>query len=285
MLDSGAFSAWNKGEIIPIYDYIDFIKEHHQYFTHIVCLDVIDNPILSEVNHLIMLKELNEYNLTIIPVFHSGESFKVLDYMVEKGYRYIGISPNNNWNELSKRSWLKRVFLRRDFEKLGIKTHGFGYQSIDGLSFIPLTTTDASTWRIAAGYGRIVNPDIPSLRYSDRTLVNHIDNIPGGDPKFVTELCQELGIDINDLRTKEWSRVYFNTEALDRLISKDKKDVSYSVELFEEEKNDDFTEEKVLFQLQSCLKMGHEYKGLIEVNNIKSSGRIRKTKIEKDWLF
>lgn len=283
ILDSGAFSAWTHGEFIFLYDYIDFIKKYHSYFTHIVCLDVIDNPILSEVNHLIMLEELEDYNLTIIPVFHSGEPFSVLDYMVEKGYKYIGISPNNNWREEEKRKWLRRVFSRHDFEKLGIKTHAFGYQSIEGLKYFPLTTTDSTTWQLGAGYGRVINP-VLSLRYSDKSSFapEHIDNVPGEDPKFITNLCNDLGLTINDLKTKRSSRVIFNTEALYQLVSAEKIiPESNSIELFDEGADISFTEEKILNQLKICKKMGREYRGSFEILPPQKKNRKIKSKEEK----
>lgn len=282
MLDSGAYSAWSHSIAISLYDYIDFIKKYRQYFTHIICLDVIDDPILSEVNHLIMLDELKEYDLEIIPVFHSGEPFSVLDYMVKKGYKYLGISPNNNWRETEKREWLKRVFSRYDFEKLGIKTHGFGYQSVTGIRYFPLTTCDAATWEIMSGYGRVIHPTL-NIRYSDKSTwtSEHIDNM-GGNPEFITTICNEMRITTDDLRTKRSSRVLFNAEALDRLVSLEKKSYdSEMIELFEDEDTGDFTEEKVLSQLEICLKMGREYTGNLNIMPAQKKSRKQKPKNEE----
>lgn len=261
MLDSGAFSAWNSGSVISLFEYIDFIKKYCQYFTHVICLDVIDNPILSEVNYLIMMQELKGFDLTVIPVFHSGEPFSVLDYMVKKEYKYLGISPNNSWQEKRKNEWLTRVFSRYDFEKLGIKTHALGYQSVRGLLYFPFTSTDAITWRIGASYGHVINPDL-SLRYSNRAIHDrHINDLPGGSPDFVINLCNELNIDISELRDSTNARTLFNLEALDRIVASDKKVLdSTSIDLFEFY-NAGFSEKEVLAQLEICLKMGREYKG------------------------
>ena len=264
MLDSGAFSAWNNGDVVNLYDYIDFIKEYHKYFTHIVCLDIINNPIYSEINHLIMLEELKNYNLGIIPVFHSGEPFSVLDYMVEQGYNYLGISPNNNWMEQTKREWLTRVFQRHNFDKLGIKTHGFGYQSVDGLAYFPLTTSDAITWVIASAYGRIVDDTGMSLKFSNQVIgkVDHIDSIPGGYSKFVLELCQELGMDIETLRDDYRQRRIFNIHALDRLTKREKNDVSMSPALFDIEENlADFDRSQIGKLYNEAREKGREYTG------------------------
>jgi len=235
MLDSGAFSAWNSGTMISLHDYIDFIKQYHQYFTHIVCLDVINDPIYSEVNHLIMLGELKDYNLEIIPVFHAGESFAVLDYMVEMGYKYIGISPNNNWREEEKRKWLTRVFQKYDFEKLGIKTHGFGYQSVSGLKHFPLSSGDAISWKIAAGMGEIICPN-SHIAYSEKKkhVSTHVDKMKGGDLDFVLNICDVLGIEVNTLRNNYKHRCMFNIEAISELLARPKERISTLVDLLNE---------------------------------------------------
>lgn len=239
MLDSGAYSAWRSGKKINLWAYIDFIKQYHHYFTHIVALDVIDNPVLSEVNHRIMKEELAGYDLKIMPVYHSGEPFLVLDYMIEQGYKYIGISPNNNWVEFQKREWLAQVFSRWDFEKLGIWTHGFGYQSPSGIALFPFTSCDAASWRIAAAFGRIINLEVPPLRYSDKSMADsdHVDRVTGGNSKFVEEICGIVGMDIDEMRSSHNAISIFNVEALNQLAQrpKDYQAVEVTVDLYADE--------------------------------------------------
>lgn len=293
MLDSGAFSAWKNGSEILLYDYIDFIKKYHSYFTHIVCLDVIDNPLYSEVNHLIMLRELKDYNLEIIPVFHSGEPFSALDYMVEKGYKYIGISPNNNWREETKRDWLHRVYSRHDFEKLGIKTHGFGYQSVSGLLQFPMTTADSATWKVGEMFGRIIEPEGRQLRYSEKMVgsPDHIDSMPGGDSSFVKELCQELGFSPDEMRTNYHARDKYNVAATIKLLDRNKVDVSIPVDLLADVDSafgycDDFSEEKILSLYQEVSLLGKNYTGSPESDkkHIKTKTKLVK-KVEHESLF
>lgn len=266
-LDSGAYSAWKSGKKVNLWTFIDFIKKYHQYFSHVVCLDVIDNPVLSEVNHRIMQEELKDFDLTLMPVFHSGEPFSVLDYMVEQGYKYIGISPNNNWFEKQKRTWLGQVFSRYDFDALGIHTHGFGYQSLEGVQRYPLTTCDAATWNLAAGYGRIMDPLVPSVRYSDRAIGmgDHIGQIPGGDSEFTKALCEELGISIESLHTDYLSRRLFNVQATHRIMEEgEKKVMPVHVSIWDDEHdmygipfNLDLLEESY----QKAKALGKEYEG------------------------
>lgn len=293
MLDSGAFSAWKNGSEILLYDYLDFIKKYHSYFTHIVCLDVIDNPLYSEVNHLIMLEELKGLGLEIIPVFHSGEPFSVLDYMVEKGYKYLGISPNNNWREETKRVWLHRVYSRHDFEKLGIKTHGFGYQSVSGLLQFPMTTADAATWKVGEMFARIIEPEGRQLRYSEEAIgmPDHIDSMPGGHSAFTIELCAELGFSPDEMRTNYHARDKFNVAATIKLLKRDKISISIPVDLLAEVDSsfgycDDFSEDKVLALYRELRDLGRKYTGgpKSDKKHIKSKAKFVK-KVETETLF
>lgn len=294
MLDSGAFSAWKNGSEILLYDYIDFIKKYHSYFTHIVCLDVIDNPLYSEVNHLIMLRELKDYNLEIIPVFHSGEPFSALDYMVEKGYKYIGISPNNNWREETKRGWLHRVYSRYDFEKLGIKTHGFGYQSVSGLLQFPMTTADSATWKVGEMFGEIIDPNVSAnrVKYTEGAKGIHIDNISGEKHSvFVKEVCDELGFSPDEMKTNYHARDKYNVAATIKLLDRNKVDVSILVDLLVDVDSsfgycDDFSEEKVLSLYQEVCLLGKNYTGSPESDkkHIKAKTKLVK-KVETETLF
>ena len=74
LLDSGAFSAWRQGQEISLFEYIDVLKEIQDQITHAVCLDVIDDPITSEANHLIMIDAGRK---NVIPVYHSGARTKL----------------------------------------------------------------------------------------------------------------------------------------------------------------------------------------------------------------
>jgi len=218
MLDSGAFSAWNKGFRINLWDYIDFIKKYYRHFTHIVCLDVIDNPTTSRINYLIMSQELADLNLKIIPVYHSGERFSVLGAMINEA-EYIGISPNNNWNESSKLEWLADIEGRYNFSKFS--THGFGYTSIKGLGRFSLTTADSTSWRLGAAYGGII---IPRGLVKISTKVGDLFNknfIEVSNSDFVLGICNELNIKVEHLREDYYLRLLFNIKSTVKLINDD----------------------------------------------------------------
>lgn len=216
LLDSGAFSAWRQGVTIDVYEYIEFVHKVKDVFTHFVSLDVIDDPIVSEANHRIMLEEGCE---SVVPVFHSGESMNVLHYLVEQGYPYIGISPNNDWAESQKVKWLIDVWSQVDLSNT--MTHGFGYMGKRGLSAVPLTTADSAGWMLAGGMGNIETP-IGTIIVSDVGKENnkHIDNLSPDRQAAIYEWIEKMDIrTLDELRVHHSHRKIFNAKSLEHIVS------------------------------------------------------------------
>lgn len=189
IIDSGAFSAWNKGEVLDIHSYIeyahkaiDFASAESKVNIHVVNLDVIpgavgetaalnrstgpreilaQNKALIEEsaqrgfdNMLLMKKE----GITPIHVFHQGEDWKWLEKMVEHT-DYIGISPANDMSPVSKKRWIYSVFEYMYKRNIKVKTHGFAVWIFDIMKDLPWTSCDAATWKLMAGMGKIYVPN------------------------------------------------------------------------------------------------------------------------------
>lgn len=175
ILDSGAFSAWSRGEVLDLDSYIEFVKANAEYIDHYVNLDVIPGsfgviPTQAEVeasaqaswdNLLYMERE----GLKPMPVFHMGESFAWLRKIVhhaehEGGNRYVGISPANDRTTSQKRLWLDRVFteLGDADGRPRIDTHGLGITSIPLLVRYPWYSVDSSAWTTASARGVLFVP-------------------------------------------------------------------------------------------------------------------------------
>jgi hypothetical protein len=170
MLDSGAYGAWSRGEVIDIDHYIAFIRSNVEFCEHYVNLDVIPGsfghtPDAAEVevsaqkswdNLLYMEGE----GLQPIPVFHMGERFWWLHRIIEHGCPYVGISPANDRSTKDKRVWLDRVF--DDITDSGgvpiVKTHAFGVTAIDLLIRYPWASADSTTWIMLPARGKILVP-------------------------------------------------------------------------------------------------------------------------------
>ena len=170
LVDSGAFSAWRKQDPIHIEEYADYLLENKKYIKDVVNLDVIPGrfaeiPTLLEVEEAATkgwsnLKYLEGRGISAIPVFHQGEDFKWLFRMIDKGYDYIGISPDNGKYLGKKREWLDKVF-REITNEEGlpiVKTHGFAVTSIDLLNRYPWATADSMSWVIMAAFGGVLVP-------------------------------------------------------------------------------------------------------------------------------
>lgn len=171
MLDSGAFSAWSKGEKIDLDQYIAYIKANEHCVDRYVNLDVIpgsrnkprtqaeveDSAKQSYAN----LRKMKAAGLNPIPVFHRGERFYWLHKMLDEGEKYIGVSPSLYIVGANvAMEWLDRVFtiLTDAGGKPSIDTHGFAVSSFDLLKRYPWTTCDATSWALTAAFGSILVP-------------------------------------------------------------------------------------------------------------------------------
>lgn len=182
ILDSGAFSAWMKGQEIPLDAYITYAKNAMQmakdYNKHlrIVNLDVIPgvygasmqlNLVNSKENRDTINKaaskgyenllRMKDAGITPIHVFHQGEDFEWLEKMV-KLTDYIGISPANDMGVPARVDWMRSVFTYLHNNNIKVKTHGFAVLMLPVLKTLPFTSVDAATWRIVAAWGSIMYP-------------------------------------------------------------------------------------------------------------------------------
>jgi len=211
VLDSGAFSAWSRGEEIDLDKYIEFAHQMRKEFRKlgmelfIVNLDVIpgkkgetsslnrgfNQEIIDQAaakgfqNMLRMI----ENGIKPIHVFHQGESFKWLDKMVEH-VDYIGISPANDLPTIQKRRWIDSVFDYLVKNGIKVRTHGFAVTSPSMMRDYPWTSCDSSTWRVLAGMGGIYYPvgGFKNADYSKQPLMIHMgrkrDLSPGEEKRL-----------------------------------------------------------------------------------------------------
>ena len=180
MLDSGAFSAWKRGETINVFDYIEFVKAYGNLFSVIVGLDVIPGQYgkrrsVSDVERAVAqskdnLAAMRDAGIKAIPIYHQNENIKHLENMLADGEDYIGISPSGDSVSLGV-SWFNKVFhVITDSDGFPIvKTHGFGMTSIPGMISFPWYSFDSSSWVIAAAYGFVYAPSQGSDGLPDYT--------------------------------------------------------------------------------------------------------------------
>lgn len=171
LLDSGAFSAWNKGEPdLPLKDYIAFIKQHEKLLFAYVSMDKIPGQFgkrrttddversakQSYKNHQIM----KEAGLSPIPVYHMDEDYRWLERYLKDGETYIGVSLSKDMNARAKHDYCRKIFsmVSDSKGKPLVRIHGFGITKPSLLLQFPWATVDSTTWSITSAFGKIPIP-------------------------------------------------------------------------------------------------------------------------------
>lgn len=173
MIDSGAFTVWNKGESIDLDAYISFCKEHIDVLDVIVALDVIpgkpgkkhtrENVDKSCAQGWENYKKMIKGGLPVekvVPVFHQGDDFTWLRKYVTEGVPYIGISPANDRTSHQRQMWLDNCmpFVCNQKGMPIVKFHGFAVTSIPLILRYPWYSVDSASWLKFAIYGAILIP-------------------------------------------------------------------------------------------------------------------------------
>ncbi len=229
ILDSGAFSAWMKQTEINIADYAKFCLERLDQVDYIVNLDVIPgkygdkNPSEKELIRS-TLKGWENYNYLVnqgipedklIHVFHQGENFESLDYIINIAkLKYIGLSPANDRTTAEKIEWLD-MCMDHVCDSNGIpklKFHGFGVTSMPILFRYPWFSVDSTSWVQFGKYGMVLFPkrkqgkyryDLPpyTIKVSSRSPTKmkadkHIDTMSLTERNWFISYIEEKGFDL-----------------------------------------------------------------------------------------
>jgi hypothetical protein len=169
-LDSGAYTAWGKGQTINVHDYIKFIRKAEPWISIYASLDVIPggsdrarttaDAEASAAQSYRNLQIMKDAGLKPLPVFHQGEPFYWLEKMLQDGENYIGVSTAKNLPDVVQRRWLGDFF-REVTDRHGrplIRVHGFGAAHVRLLRRYPFDSVDSAGWLQAGAYGKIYVP-------------------------------------------------------------------------------------------------------------------------------
>lgn len=175
MLDSGAFTAWNKGETTTVDDvkrkYSAFIERAGDLFDEIwgVNLDVIPgergrDPTADELKRAVEVSDINyeilvcEFGNVILPVFHQGEDIERLDEcvaQVDGKSNYICVSPRNDLAESHRVNWSRDIHHEINRRYSHIMTHGLATTGNRMVRTVPWYSGDSAAWVQHGGYGMI----------------------------------------------------------------------------------------------------------------------------------
>jgi len=190
IMDSGAFSAWNRGAVIDLEAYADYCLKYLDYISYVVNLDVIPSkpgdkkPDDDEIERSASAGYKNyEYLLSrgipkekLIHVFHQNENFHWLEKMVAD-MPYIGLSPANDRTVNEKIQWLKKCmpYVTDSNGYATVKFHGFAVTSFRIMKQFPWYSVDSSTWATVAGRGVTF---IPKYKHGSTTEFDFYDKEP-----------------------------------------------------------------------------------------------------------
>lgn len=195
LLDSGAWSVWNRGSTVDLDAYIAFCQKYPD-ISYYVNLDVLpgkpgdlsalrDKAANEEackqgwLNYLKMIDNLPMKK--VIPVYHRGDSVKWLHKYLNHGCKYMGISPGARNPVGIKAKWMtgSKMFgddvlsvglkniLFDNADRPVVKTHGFGITSVRLMNVWEWYSIDSSTWQVAAVTGSIYIPQRTGTTHHD----------------------------------------------------------------------------------------------------------------------
>lgn len=222
LIDSGAFSAWNRGLKIDINHYCDFISKvkalnspHEIYFIN---LDVIPHvkgtkPTPEQIE-VACKKGIENWHYikskghSTIHTFHQFDGWDYLKQIIAEcnDHNYIGISPANDQSLKSRDKWLAEVF---SIVKDTVRTHCLGLTAKDSLEKFPVFSADSSSWINVGRFGELFDwLTLEKIPKKDLTKYNLLWYAPEGDfneafkyyinlEKHATKLWAQKGVKWN----------------------------------------------------------------------------------------
>ena len=273
-IDSGAYSMYTgKAKDLDVNEYIDFVNSIDDDICLIAQLDTlpgkfgipkkredyIESGKKSWENYLYMRKKLKSPE-KLIPVFHYGEPFSVLQNMLdwrdktydpskdgrkkndkgqvwsdEFGWIYpdrvvvCGLSPANDSAQGVKNRYLAECY---DFiaksSYTDIKTHLFGMTSLDALKKFPAFSADSVSHRLRTGYNKLFTRKWGTISLSDkpRTVktksnMSFLETCDEATYKEFEDLAASYGFTIEQLKNENSCRVAFDIVEVQKAIEGD----------------------------------------------------------------
>jgi hypothetical protein len=150
VLDSGAWSSFTQGVPIAIDAYIRWCHDSIPVTWWYSNLDDMTSWKITLQNQVIMEKA----GLKPVPVFHTGEPWKVLEDYCER-YPFVAVGKIVPY---STRPAVIVPWIRRVFEiaaKRGTNIHGFGVSNCNLIKMFPFFSVDSSSWTSGHRFGTV----------------------------------------------------------------------------------------------------------------------------------
>lgn len=231
MYDSGAFTAWSKGEEVTLPALIDTYSMLLDRFSGLpidnfwlINLDKIPgsrgvDPTPEEIVECIKISDENyevlkdKFGEIVLPVFHQGENLQQLDAVVRQN-PYICVSPRNDLPEANRRAWSLRAHAHIP---AGTRTHGLAATGWAMMNVVPWSSVDSSSWNACARYGGVYfePAGLKVLTLSKQSgarfqMGHHIDNVTKVERDAFLERVHEWGFKLEEMVEDYRPRMIWN---------------------------------------------------------------------------
>lgn len=229
-IDSGAYTAFTKGKIVDVDEYISYINSISSTLHCFAQVDHItgkgetkeDTARLSWENFLYMRSRVLEPH-KLVPIFHQGEDLKWLSNMLEFSdnigkldYIGFGAMVGTGVTKEDKCMFFDRAFsIIEASSNPNVKVHAMGMTSLPLLESYPFYSADSTSWIMQAATGSIFTPwgliDVSDKARYDKS--NAINTAPG----FVQELqnwLNSIGFTLKEVQESYRPRTICNLIAL-----------------------------------------------------------------------
>ena len=245
-IDSGAFSIHTGKAKTTVDEYIEYLNSIDEYFDVCAQLDTIPGKFgqpksaedyeqsakKSWENFLYMRSKVKSPD-KVMPVFHFGEDFSALRNMLEwvdengQHLDYIGISPANDAAVSDKNIYIREVNdVIAASSNPNVKTHLYGYTSLEGLSKLACYSADSISHRLISGYAKVlsVNFGVISVSKRSRTAktksnMSFIELADEYNMKKLTDEIEALGFTLEQIQESSSARVVMTMHNIQQLIN------------------------------------------------------------------
>lgn len=229
LVDSGAFTAWSKGEEVIKEDLaacFDTIQQGYGDLLnlHLINLDRIpgrkgvdptEQQILDAMDESMSNFDYlnNLFPGKVLPVFHQGEPQAYLDTM-KKLSDYICLSPRNDVAEKQRVRWSQEAHDEKHMY------HGLATTGVNMMETVNWFSVDSAGWVMIGGMGSImfeINGALKPVAISDtspslKVKGKHIETMIEKD--FIVATIEAKGYDYKELQSNDRQRYIWNMERM-----------------------------------------------------------------------
>jgi hypothetical protein len=182
LLDSGAFTAHNKGAELNVEEYAAFVIEHKDVLHSYITLDVIGDEVATAANDAY----LRSLGLNPVPVFPAMGDLADLAKLLEADHDFVAIGATVGLSEKVKRELFEKIFTAFPDGRF----HWLGGSSSLIVEFAWFSA-DSSTWLSGRKYGKIMNERFETMKVEMdgfEALAHNVRILAALEDKYINEV-------------------------------------------------------------------------------------------------